>query len=194
MGKAMNALRALFYIVVILGIVFFIADLYYTRSGWQVTLAQRPEITPVGTQLKVTLVLDVYNPSHSTVKAKLLWYSLYLDNNYVGEGLKPYLELRPGHNKVRLSLLIDTLHLPCAVVDALAKGRVTLEVKGYTIITLMLFGKIGYKDITVPINTKPTSIEIKTTPTLQKALKVAATLCKLAETGQAPSIPGIKIP
>jgi len=194
MGSKLNAVRAIFYIIVLLGVIFFVADLYYTRAAWHVSLAERPEITPQGTQIKVTLVLDVYNPSHSTVKAKLLWYSIYIDDNYVGEGLKPYLVLKPGHNRVRLSVIIDPLHIPCAALDALSKGKAVLQVKGYTIITLMLFGKIGYKDITVPINTKPEQISIAITPTLQKALGLAAALCKMAETGQAPGIPGIKIP
>ena len=173
---------------------FFLVDLYYTRGGWSVALAERPEIVPHGTYIRVNLVLDIYNPSHSEIKAKLLWYSIYLNNEYVGEGLKPYLLLEPGHNKVRLGIDIDTLRLPCAVAEALAKGTVTVRVKGYAIVTLMLFGKIGYKDITVPIDTKPYSEAISLDPATKKALGVVAALCELAKTGkpvtQWPPIPG----
>ncbi|BEP18369.1 hypothetical protein PYJP_17210 [Pyrofollis japonicus] len=198
MGKAMSALKAIFYLVVIAGIAFFIVDLYYTRSGWSTSLAEKPEIQPQGTNIRINLVLDIYNPSHSEVRAKLVWYSIYLDNEYVGEGLKPYLDLKPGHNKVRLSVTIDTLRLPCAVAEALSKGNVTVSVKGYAIITLMLFGKVGYKDITVPINTQPYKEAVKLDPVTKRALGIVTAMCELAKTGkpaaQWPPIPGTGSP
>jgi hypothetical protein len=180
-GKVLAALRALFYIAVIVGVALFVADLYSSRAGWSVALAEPPRVSPEGASLRIQAYLDIYNPSHSTVRAKLVWYMVYLGDEPVGQGLIPYLDLKPGHNRVPVFVTVDLLHLPCAVVGSLAKERsVAVSVRGYATVTLMLFGRIGYRDVTVPFNTTVYRVEVPLDPVSEKALSFAGLLCQAA--------------
>ena len=188
-SRVVGLLRALFYLAVAVGLVVWLWDLYVSQQGWSVGLAEAPRVAPEGTNLRIGLVLDVYNPSGSTVRAKLVWYNIYMNGYYVGEGLIPYLELRPGHNIVRASVDVDVLHLPCAVARALSQGRVSVDVKGYAMVTLMLFGRIPYRDVTVPIKATPYQWRPSLDPATRNAVRFVDALCRLAEEGRRLGLP-----
>ncbi len=178
LGKVLKALQALFYITVAAGIAFFLVDLYLSQSGWSVSIAAPPRVQPLGTSLEITIPLTVYNPSSSKVVAKLVWYTVNMGSEPIGQGLIPYLVLEPGDNRVDLTLRVDIIHLPCAAVEALSKSKeIELNVQGYAVFTIMLFGRFGYRDVTIPFNTTVYKIAVSLDPATRGALKVAALLC-----------------
>jgi len=184
LSRLFKILQAIFYLVVVSGAVFFIADLYLSRGDWSVDIAAPPRVNPMGVSLEVTVPLLVHNPSSSDVTAKLVWYNVYMNGEPIGQGLIPYLRLRPGDNRVDVTVRVDILRLPCAVIDALAEeGRVYVGASGYAMFTLMLFGRIGYRDLTVPFNTTIYELGVQLDPASRSALKLASLLCRAA-TGQ----------
>jgi len=179
--RALRVLKALLYATIVAGIVFFAVDLYTTQSGWRVELAGPPRVTPLGAVVEIEAPLSIYNPSHSRVVAKLLWYSVYLGGEPVGQGLIPYLVLNPGPNRVSVDLKLDIVHMPCAAVENLAnRGEIDISVKGYAMVTVMLFGRLGYRDIVVPFNTTAYRVKVPLPPASRAALRIAAAMCSAA--------------
>ncbi len=179
-GKIFNIIKIIFYIIIILGIVVYGLDLYTTRGEWRAALNEPPTISIASTsEIEVQANLTIYNPSHSRVQAKLVWYNIYLDNVYVGDGLIPYLTLNPGNNTVVLKTRINILNLPCATIKALSQDKpINITIKGYLIASIQLYGKIGYKDVTVPFNTTVYTVEPPRIPqATQELLKLSYTIC-----------------
>jgi LEA14-like dessication related protein len=173
-----QALRITYYIVVITGIAVLLLDLYASRTGWDVRLASPPLLEPRATGFDIHLTLSIHNPSHSIVMAKLVWYSVYIGDTPVGQGMIPYLQLSPGDNTIKTTVHVDVVHLPCAAVESLAENnRLEVGVRGYATMTLTLFGHTGYRDITVPFESSVYSVDIPFSSGLKAALRVAKLLC-----------------
>ncbi len=176
-----KALRIIIYLVILVGIACWIYDLYTMRSEWRASLVDMPRIEySLPTYATIHLDVDVYNPSHSKVRARFVWYSIYVENQFVGEGFEPYIELRPGHNVLHLDAKIDLSRLPCPVLEALYEGRnVTVSIRGYAVIDLMLFGVVSYKQLLVPFNKTVEELEPPTIPEhVKDALKLYVYLCE----------------
>ena len=73
-----------------------------------------------------------------------------MQGSYLGEVYKPYLELKPGTNIVRLRVDLDLRDLPCALVEAWSeKGVATIEASGWAVFTVYAFGLLPVRDVTV---------------------------------------------
>jgi len=184
-GKIVSILKILFYLFVIIGVVVYAVDLYSTRGEWRAEIVEPPQVSLESTsQLRVTATVRIYNPSHSTVQAKLIWYNIYVDGQYVGQGFIPYLKLKPGNNTLKVSTTINLASLPCTAITALEdNGSINVSVSGYLIATIELYGKLGYRDVTVPFNTTVYTVQTpRLTGPARDYLKILGLACKSPST------------
>lgn len=149
------------YLVVIVGVAVYLYQLYVTAGQWQVELSDMPKIgLESPTQLKVTVPVKVYNPA-DRVFARLVYYKVYVEGYYAGDGLIPYLDLPPGWSEHRVSVVIDLDRVGCGLAKALSsKSNVTVEVQGYLMVDLKAFGVVTWKTVTLPFNATAAEVEV----------------------------------
>jgi LEA14-like dessication related protein len=82
--------------------------------------------------LQVTLSIDNPNPIGFTIKS--INFDVYYQNGdewvFISHGERGSFEIKPGMNEVAVPVSIKTSAIPGAVVGALAKGEITLQIKG----------------------------------------------------------------
>ncbi|MEB3759682.1 MAG: hypothetical protein GSR72_06880 [Desulfurococcales archaeon] len=179
-SKIISILKVMFYIVVVFGLVTYGYGLYVSSNDWRITVDGVPRIDYVsGPEVKITTTLDIYNPSGNNVNLYNVWYSVYIDNYYVGEGFMPYVILHPGNNKINTSITIEILDLPCNVARALSNNdTINITVKGYAVFQLKLYGKINYKQLTVSFNKTISNVEFPNAPpAADEMLRLLVTVC-----------------
>ena len=170
--KALTALKVAFYLVIILGLVVFAVDLYVSRASWSFSLKEAPKVSvePPGT-LILEMDLNVHNPSHSKVFLRNLWFVIYVNGYFVGEGFKPYVVLNPGNNTVVIKTNIDLTRLPCPVAEALYNQEaLSVNISGYVVADLMVFGKYSFRSVTVPFNINVENLEPPRLPSASRSL------------------------
>ncbi len=165
-SKVMLYVKVIFYIIVIFGIFSFGYGLYSTRGNWSVELAGIPTIEYLSpSEAAVRISLDIYNPSGNEIRASNLWFSVYVDGNYIGEGFVPYVILKPGHNIVNVSVSFNLLDIPCSLAEAIkSDSSVNITVKGYVMFQILLYGKINYRQLIVPFSYTVEKVELPDLP------------------------------
>ncbi len=164
--KILTAIKVMFYLIVISGIVVYALDLYTSRGNWSVNLQRTPEISvEPPTTLRVSIDLKVLNPSHSKVVIRDLWYNIYINGLFSGEGFKPYVVLSPGNNTLRLVTSFDLNRLSCSLAETFYRGEnVSIYISGYAIANLMVFGKFSFRSVMVPFNVTAKEVKVPKLP------------------------------
>ncbi|MCE4617471.1 MAG: LEA type 2 family protein [Desulfurococcales archaeon] len=120
------------------------------------------------TVITIDVPVNIYNPD-GKVSVRNLYYRIYINGEYVGDGFKPYLDLPSGNTTTVFNLKIDLLSLGCGVSDALLnQENITIRVEGYLQFDIKAFGIIPWKTIAIPFNT--TAKQYKTPEIPQQAL------------------------
>jgi LEA14-like dessication related protein len=82
--------------------------------------------------LLVTLSIDNPNPVGITIKS--ISFDVYYQKGdewvFISHGERGSFEIKPGMNEVAVPVSIKTSAIPGAVVGALARGEITLQIKG----------------------------------------------------------------
>lgn len=141
------------YAIIIIGVILYVAELYFTANQWSASPAGIPSISfESPTVIRVTVPVEVYNPS-DRVTAKMIYYRVYVEGYYVGDGFIPYLDLPHGKSTHNISLSIDLWKAGCGLSKALlSNSNVTVEVNGFLMVDLRAFGVITWKTVTIPIH------------------------------------------
>ncbi len=182
-GKILMAAKALFYIFLLVGVTLYLVGLYESRGEWKIELAGAPNVGVSGpTLLTVNIPVKIYDPD-GPVTAKLVYYRLYVNNEYAGDGFTPYLDLKPGWTEHRFRVDIDVSKVGCGVATALSKGQpVEMRVEGYAMVDLKAFGKIPWKTVTVPFNYTVENVSIPTLPLgARSMLEISLYVCNNSE-------------
>lgn len=158
-----STVKNVIYLIVIVGVAVYLYQLYVTADQWQVEVSDMPKIgLESPTQLRVTVPVKVYNPA-DRVFARLVYYRVYVEGYYAGDGLIPYLDLPPGWSEHKVSLVIDLDRVGCGLAKALSsKSNVTVEVQGYLMVDLKAFGVVTWKTVTLPFNVTAAEVEVPT--------------------------------
>jgi len=82
--------------------------------------------------LLVTLGID--NPNPLGINLKSITFDVYYQKGdgwiFISHGERGGFGIKPGMNEVNIPVSIKTSEIPGAIVDALAKGEITLQIKG----------------------------------------------------------------
>ena len=152
-----------------MGVIFYLAGLYTHLDDWKAEVSAVPTMGMESpTVMTFDVPVNIYNPDGG-VFVRNLYYRVYVNGEYVGDGFKPYLDLSSGNNTVDFNLKIDLLSLGCGVSKALLeKENITVRVEGFLQFDIKAFGVIPWKTITIPFNT--TAKQFKAPDIPQQAL------------------------
>ncbi len=152
-GRVLSLVKNIFYVVVIVGVVLWLYGLYVTSGEWRIEAEGAPYVGLKSPRvLHVGVPLKIYNPD-GDVMAKMVYYRVYINGEYAGDGFIPYLDLPSGWSEHRVEVDIDLSKAGCGVAKALDSGEnITITLQGYAMIDLKTFGGLTWKTITVPYN------------------------------------------
>jgi len=140
-------------LILLAGVAVYLVGLYNSMGEWRVEAAEPPRVgVAAAGVVRFDLPVRVYNPD-GDVLASLVYYRVYVNGFYVGDGFIPYLDLPSGWSEHVVSVEVDVSRLGCGVAKALGSGEnLTVRVEGYANIELKAFGAIPWRTVTVPFN------------------------------------------
>lgn len=180
-SRMLGTAKTLFYIIVILGVVIYLYDVNRAAEELMIDFG-RPEIYPAGfTSVEIRVPLEIYNPSDK-IMAKMIYYRVYVNDYYVGDGFQPYLDLPSGWSNHTLQFKIDLTKAGCSLASALSEGgNLTVGLSGYAMVDLYIFGKIPWRTITVAFEENIQGIETPDLGAVSRALELVNAICNMLE-------------
>jgi len=160
-SRVLSKVKYLIYIVIVFGLIVYLYSVSSSISRWVIEPSSIPEIMPQGVSgIKIDMIFRVYNPGER-VTAKLVYYRIYIDGNYVGDGFIPYLNLDHGWSEHRVIAYIDLTRVGCGTTEAILRGGgVNISIAGYAMVDIYLFGKIPWRSVTIPFNKTLANINV----------------------------------
>ena len=192
--RIIGLVKTLFYVVVFVGVALYLYGLYAASGEWRVEPASAPYVGLRSPRvLEVGGEVNIYNPD-GPVMAKLVYYRVYVEDEYVGDGLVPYLDLPSGWSTHRFSVTVDVARLGCGVAEALLSGdNVTVRVEGYAMVDVKTWGGLTWKTLTVPFNVVLGEARVpELDPATRSLLQFIVGLCEYP--GNSTILPGFTVP
>jgi LEA14-like dessication related protein len=150
--RILSALKYTFYFFILIGVVLYAVGAYNLLNSVQISLERPPTANRVGSlEYEFTIHLLINNPTSTQFTAKNIYYKLYLQDQFVGDGFKPYLTIKPGLNSESVSIRINLWNFPSIISDALSTGSVRVRVEGTATVPLLAFGIIPWQEVTLQI-------------------------------------------
>lgn len=173
-------IRVAVYVILILGVAAYLAGLYTHADEWRAEVAGTPDVgVKSPTTITLAVPVNIYNPD-GDVMIRNLYYRIYVNGEYVGDGFKPYLQLPHGNTTVDFKLEVNLLSLGCGTAKAFQQHEdITIRVEGLLQFDVKAFGVIPWKTVTVPFNT--TAKKIQPPPIPQEAtapLQLRTLICE----------------
>jgi len=166
------------------GVAVYLVGLYNSMGEWRVEAAEPPRVgvAAVGV-VRFDLPVRIYNPD-GDVLASLIYYRVYVNGFYVGDGFIPYLELPSGWSEHVITVEVDVSRLGCGVARALGSGEnLTVTLAGYASIELKAFGVIPWRTVTAPFNVTLGEAEApQLDPATSAMLSLYVYLCENSDT------------
>jgi hypothetical protein len=149
------------YTLIIVGVIVYGVELYRTAGEWRVELADTPRVGLESPRvLSVSVPVRIFNPD-GDVMARLVYYRVYIEGYYAGDGFVPYLHLPSGWSEHVFRLTIDLSRAGCGLAQALSSGsNVTVHVEGYAMVDLKAFGKLTWRTLTIPFNYTAANVQL----------------------------------
>ncbi len=180
-SRILGTVKTVFYIILILGVAVYLYDINRAAGEWTVEVG-RPEIYPAGiTSVEMRIPLEIYNPSDK-IMAKMIYYRIYVNDYYVGDGFQPYLDLPPGWSNHTLQFRVDLTRVGCGLASTLSEAsNLTVELRGYAMVDLYIFGKVPWRTITVSFDKEVAGVETPSLGEAARALELVNTMCRMIE-------------
>jgi len=159
--RLLGLARLAFYAILLAGLVVYLVGLYESSGEWRAELADTPRVGLRSPRVVgVEVPLRIYNPD-GDVMAKLVYYRVYINGYYAGDGFMPYLHLPSGWSEHVVRLEVDLSRASCGLAQALASGgNATVRVEGYAMVDLKVFGRFTWKTVTLPFNLTATQVQL----------------------------------
>ncbi len=166
----MAAVKYTIYLVIIIGVIVYLVGVYQHMDEWDAQLSGTPQVSPIGpTALHLEIPVKIYNPD-GDVLARLVYYKVYVEGYYAGDGFIPYLDLKSGWSEHIFKVDLDLSRAGCGLAKALQAGsELTVRVEGYAMVDLKAFGIIPWKTVTVPFNVTATNVTLPGLPAEARA-------------------------
>ncbi len=182
-SRRISLIKDIIYLIILIGIVLYGYSLYKSVGEISIEASGAPKVWfKAPTVLLIDQEVVVHNPGVEA-SAKLVYYRVYIEGEYVGDGFIPYLVIPTGDSRHKLHLEVDLSRLSCGLAKAIESGRnITVSIAGYMMVDLKTWGGITWKTITLPFNTTPAVVSLPELPGEARAfLKLYTYVCTHSE-------------
>jgi LEA14-like dessication related protein len=154
MVKMLSKLWGIFTGLIIIGIIVYIGLLWVTSQSITAQLKSIETIKYSANSNKITVCfkIQVNNTGYIDVNIEKLYYQIYINGKYLGEGTKENLVISRGVNNIDICLVTtpsDILRV-ILVTALLHREKVNVTIKGYIDIPIKSFGIIKLWSLELP--------------------------------------------
>ena len=102
-------------------------------------------------RIRIVFSLEVNNTGVIDVVIEKLYYRVYIENEYLGEGTKENIFITRGRNLIEVSFDTSVKHLSTGLLRILMQGgRFNVKIEGYIIVPIKSFGVLRLWSAEVP--------------------------------------------
>jgi len=106
---------------------------------------------PVPTKIDLDIRLKIHNPVDYTITVDKLTYDIYINNRFVGQGVKQNLVIHGnGESIITIPVSVTSADIVTAIVEVLKTGTIQVMVKGAIEVPVRWFGIIRVFTLTAP--------------------------------------------
>lgn len=152
--RVISKLWGVFTGLIVIGIIIYIGLLWATSQSITVEIKSIKTLTynPLKNKVLICFQVEVNNTGYIDVAIEKLYYEVYIDNEYLGEGYKENIVVTRGVNQINICLEVapsDALKI--MVLRSLANDeKVNVTIKGYIDIPIKSFGYIKLWTLELP--------------------------------------------
>lgn len=164
MRFGISKLWGIFTGLLVIGIIIYIAVLYVTSQNITVEVESIKSVNykPLNNIVETCFVLRVNNTGLIDVTIEKLYYRIYVDGEYLGEGTKENIIIEKGTNLIDICLNTSPDKIAKSVlVAAMGRGKVNVTVRGYIDVPIKSFGVIKLWTLELPIE-KTMEVDLET--------------------------------
>ncbi len=150
--------------LLVIGIIVYFAMLYVTSQNITVEVETIKTVNykPFNNNVEACFMLRVNNTGLIDVTIEKLYYRIYVDGEYLGEGTKENIVIEKGTNLIEICLNTSPDKIAKSVlVTAIGKGKVNVTVKGYIDVPIKSFGIIKLWTLELPFE-QTMEVDLKT--------------------------------
>ncbi len=139
--------------LLVIGIIVYFALLWVTSQNIAAEIKEiyTVKYSPAEDKIQVCFLVEVNNSGVTDVTIEKIYYKVYIQGEYLGEGSKEDISIERGRNELRLCINIPpTSAVKTLLVSLLNKGRVNVTVKGYIDIPIKSFGIVKLWTLELP--------------------------------------------
>jgi LEA14-like dessication related protein len=148
--------------LIVIGIIIYLILLYLTAQSLSAEIIGIDSVgyDPFTSNVKTCFTIQVNNTGLIDVSIEKLYYKVYVDDQYLGEGVRENIVIEKGSNNIDICLVAESKD----IVRSLGKliihgGRVNVTIKGYVDIPIKSFGVIKLWTAEIPFE-KTATVEI----------------------------------
>jgi len=106
---------------------------------------------PVPTKIDLDIRLKIHNPTDYTIAVDKLTYEIYINNRFVGQGVKQDLVIHgDGESDITMPVSITSADAIAAIIEVLKTGTIQVMMRGAIDVPVRWFGIIKIFTITTP--------------------------------------------
>lgn len=151
--KLLYKLWGLFTGLIVIGIIVYFILLFLTSQGISTNITAIDNIKyDIGkNQVEVCFNVQVNNTGYIDVTIEKLYYKVYIENQYLGEGTKENILIKRGVNNIDICLTTKPNDAIKALFITLSKkGAINVTIEGYIDIPIKSFGIIKLWTLELP--------------------------------------------
>jgi len=105
----------------------------------------------VPTKIDLDIRLKIHNPTDYTIAVDKLTYEIYINNRFVGQGVKQDLVIHgDGESDITMPVSITSADAIAAIIEVLKTGTIQVMMRGAIDVPVRWFGIIEIFTITTP--------------------------------------------
>ena len=153
MKVKLTKLWGIFTGILVIGIIVYFAMLWVTSQNISAKVEEisSAKYSIAENKLEVCFLITVNNTGIIDVSIEKLYYKIYVQGEYLGEGSKEDIVINRGVNRINLCLKAPpSSALKAVILPILNKGKVNVTIKGYIDIPIKSFGVIKMWTLEIP--------------------------------------------
>ncbi len=131
--------------LLIIGIVIYIILLYQTSQSISAEIKSIDSIRWIEfpDKIRVVFTLEINNTGAIDVTIEKIYYKIYINGEYLGEGVRENIMIKKGVNHIEISLDTSVSHIAKSTLQLLTSGgKANVTVEGYIQVPLKSFGVV----------------------------------------------------
>lgn len=148
-----SRLWGLFTGLIVIGIITYFILLWYTSQSItaEIKSIENVKYSLINNRLETCFKLQVNNSGPIDVVIEKIYYKVYINNKYLGEGVKENIMIERGENNIDICLSSKSKDIINSILSTLkGRGKVNVTVKGYIEVPIKSFGVIKLWTLQLP--------------------------------------------